>query len=91
MITCSQLLKDRIIRSSSIPPCNPFLLPTGGRPEKYKNWDEDRLRQACKEVQQGQSYRRVAEMYAVPKSMLFDRTSGRVPFGAKSGPSPYLS
>ena len=42
-------------------------------------------------MQEGQSVRCAAEFYHVPRSTLFDRVSGRVVFGAKSGPSKYLS
>ena len=64
---------------------------TLGRPKTYKSWNEDKLRQACMEVQHGHSVRQAAEtyMYGVPKSTLQDRVSGRVPFGAKSGPPSY--
>ena len=37
------------------------------------------------------SVRRAADAYHVPKSTLQDRLSGRVGFGAKSGPQKYLS
>ena len=40
---------------------------------------------------QRMSGRRTADAYHVPKSTLQDRLSGRVGFGAKSGPQKYLS
>jgi len=43
------------------------------------------------EVQHSQSVMWAAETYGVPKSTLQDRVSGRVPFGAKSGPPSYLT
>ena len=58
---------------------------------KYRNWDEARLMNAMTAVEQGVSLRRAAEMYRVPKSTLYDHVSGKVAFGARSGPDPYLS
>lgn len=62
-----------------------------GRPTKYKDWAEDQLQRAISEVQSGKSVRCAAELYNVPKSTLQDRVSGRVAFGARSGPESYLS
>lgn len=42
-------------------------------------------------VDDGMSVRRAAECYKVPKSTLHDRVSGKVAFGARSGPASYLS
>lgn len=42
-------------------------------------------------MQEGQLVRCEAELYHVPRSTLFDRVSGRVVFGVKSGLSKYLS
>ena len=39
----------------------------------------------------GYSVRRAAEEYQVPRSTLHDRVSGKVQFGAKSGPTRYLN
>ena len=39
----------------------------------------------------GYSVRRAAEEYQVPCSTLHDRVSGKVQFGAKSGPTRYLN
>ena len=42
-------------------------------------------------VEKGLSLGHAAEMYSVPKSTLYDHVSGKVEFGARSGPDPYLS
>lgn len=42
-------------------------------------------------VELGVSLRRASEMYCIPKSTLYDHFSGKVAFGAHSGPDPYLS
>jgi len=42
-------------------------------------------------VEKGESVRRAAEMFNVPKSTLHDHVTGKVMFGARSGPDPYLS
>ena len=39
----------------------------------------------------GESVRKAAEKYGVPKSTLQDRLSSRTAFGARSGPPRYLS
>ena len=39
----------------------------------------------------GYSVRRAAEEYQVPRSTLYDRVSGKVQFGAKSGSTRYLN
>ena len=46
---------------------------------------------ACKAVSDGWSIRKTADEFDVPKSTLYDRISGRIAFGAKSGPPAYLS
>lgn len=83
-------LKDRIARSTSIPP-SANLIPDQGRPSNYKNWDESTLHCAYQAVIDGLTVRRAAELYSVPKSTLQDRVSGRVLFGATSGPPKYLT
>lgn len=42
-------------------------------------------------VNKGLPLRQAAEMYRVPKSTLHDHVSGKVAYGAKPGPDPYLS
>ena len=37
------------------------------------------------------SYRRISEMYNIPCATLHDHVSGKVRFGARSGPVPYLN
>lgn len=46
---------------------------------------------ALKAVEKRESVHRAAELYSVPKSTLYDRMSGRVTEGAKSGPLPSLT
>ena len=46
---------------------------------------------AYEAVKGGQSVRRTAEQYNIPKSTLADRVSGRVKFGSHSGPERYLT
>jgi len=41
--------------------------------------------------EKGESVRRTAEMCNAPKSTLHDHVTGKVMFGARSGPDPYLS
>ena len=54
-------------------------------------WSEEDLKLAAEAVRNGQTIRRAAQEFSVPKSTLYDRVSGRVEFGAKSGPPRYLS
>lgn len=42
-------------------------------------------------MKHGWTIRKAAEDFGVPRSTLYDRTSGRVDFGARSGPSRYLN
>ena len=46
---------------------------------------------AAKAVSDGWTIRRAAEEFGVPKSTLYDRISGRIAFGAKSGPPRHLT
>jgi len=64
------------------------------RPSKYKHWSEERLQLAhdAWHKEGGKvSIRQVAAEYDVPKSTLSDRISGKVQFGAHSGPARYLT
>ena len=79
-------LKDQILRPPGQSAPSHVLASASGQPVQYKNWTEGRLYQAYQAVQEGQSVRRAAELYHVPRSTLFDRVSGRVAFGTKSGP-----
>lgn len=57
----------------------------------YRKWDEVNMMNAMLAIERGNSLRQAAEMYQVPKSTLFDHVSGKVAFGARSGPDPYLT
>lgn len=57
----------------------------------FKQWSEEDLKLACKAVSDGWTIRRAAEEFQVPKSTLYDRVSGKIAFGAKSGPPAYLN
>ena len=60
------------------------------RSKKYRKWNEESMTGAIKAVAEGKlGVDRAADQYAVPRSTLKDRLSGR--HGNKSGPEPYLS
>ena len=62
------------------------------RPVSYKYWDPLDMEQAMAAVEQtGTSIREAAKMFSVPPSTLYDRVSGKVSHGKKSGPIPYLT
>ena len=84
-------IQERTFTSTAKPPL--FVPFTGqSRPSQYKCWNEDQLHKAYEAViNDGFSVRRAAEEYNIPKSTLHDRISGRVMFGAHSGPAKYLS
>ena len=83
-------LKERILRSKSQSPSY-VSLHTQNRPH-YKSWSIDHLQQAYDAVtKRGLSVRRAAEVYRVSRSTLHDRISGKVQFGARSGPPAYLT
>ena len=53
---------------------------------------EDKLVRAAAAVNEGTyTYREASIKYSVPKSTLWDRVSGKVAFGAVSGPERYLN
>ena len=63
-----------------------------GRPESYRRWSIETLQRACLEVQEGtMSIRRASEEYNIPRSTIHDYVTGKVTFGAKSGPPAYLT
>ena len=85
------LLKERIFRVSNKSP-SPYACGVGGRQSKYKDWRDSQLDRACDAVvKQSLSIRRAAEQFAVPRSTVHDRVSGRVSCGSRSGPPKYLS
>ena len=59
---------------------------------KCKLWNEESMRKAYEAVtMRGESVRRAATHYDVPKSTLHDRVEGKVSLGARSGPQRYLT
>ena len=93
-ITFFQMLNDRILvakRTFNKPVTVKPVVPSS-RPLKYKSWSESNLHSAyLAHVEEGLSVRRAADAFGVPKSTLQDCVSGRVCFGAKSGPPKFLS
>ena len=66
--------------------CPAIIIPIGPHV-----WSESAMNVALKAViEDGQSVRRAAEDFGVPKSTLGDRVSGHALPGAVSGPSRYL-
>lgn len=65
--------------------------PTVSRPSVYKKWDDAAMVGALAAVNRGESVRRAALKFGIPKSTLEDRVSGKVVHGVKSGPHSYLS
>ena len=63
------------------------LLIPSSRPSTYTKWNDAHVQAACDGVQ---SIRRAAMTYNIPKSMLYDRITGRVT-GNKPGLPPSLS
>ena len=65
---------------------------TSGSRGSYKEWNEDNMIKVVDGVlNKGLSIRCAAELYAIPKSTLSDRISGRVVMGSVSGPAKYLT
>ena len=86
------MLKDRVLKTTSSISLPVPLAPLPNRPDKYKCWVDGRMEKAMAAVKdQGFSVRRAAEEYAIPKSTLHDRVSGRVLAGVCSGPPKYLT
>ena len=81
-------LTNRIIKSRS----KPIVETTShGFRGSYRAWDEVSMENAVKEVEMGESIRRAAEMYGIPRSTLHNRVTGKTGFDAKPGPDPYLN
>ena len=57
----------------------------------YRFWDTISMQKAVKAVEEGMPLRQAAEIFFVPKSSLHDRVTGKIDFGAYSGPRTYLS
>ena len=57
----------------------------------FRQWDTVSMEKAVAAVEKGESIRRAAEMFQVPRSTLHDRVSGRVKMDSKPGKTPYLS
>ena len=88
----SCLFRDRTFRSATISPPRSFPLTTiPSRPPVYKEYCEEQICRTYKAVQEGASVRHAAEQYGIPRSTLSDRITGKVKFGAHSGPERYLS
>ena len=76
MSVCSIPLKDRIHRSQNHYKHPLLTSDTLGRPQSYKNYDEEKLSKAYEAVINGMSMRRAAEEHGIPRSTLHDRASG---------------
>ena len=89
----SCLLCDLTFRSATISPLRSLPLTTIPlRPPVYKEYYEDQICRAYEADQEGASVRHAAEhTYGIPRSTLSDRITGKVKFGAHSGPEQYLS
>ena len=80
-------LHRRIVRSHLSRSPTPPSVTRGG----YHNYKLVQLEKAIAAVEQGQPYRRAADMYGVPCSTLHDHCNGKSDVHCKSGPKPYLS
>lgn len=58
---------------------------------KRKLWTEENMLAAIEAVKDGESVRKAAMDFNVPKSTLGDRVSGRTEHGKKSGPEQILA
>lgn len=82
-------LKDRVYRSRIAGSSVPLTSSTTGT---HRLWSQEQMNGAVRAVlHEGMSIRRAAEQYAVPKSSLGDRTTGKVLVDATCGPATYLS
>ena len=55
------------------------------------NWEETSMASALKEVSNGMSIRKAAEMFGVPKSTLSDRVTGKVKPDSTWGKNSHLT
>ena len=86
MLHAHKLLTKRILQD-----CNSESLEvTSDFRGTYKSWTDPGLSKALAAIDEGFSIRKVAEMYGIPKSTLHDHVSGKVAYGSKCGPDPYL-
>lgn len=84
-------IKDRIIKSRLQTVSERTISASVGRPQKYKEWTDERMAKALHAVKEKRMpIREAALRFDVPKSTLGDRVSGRVQHGAVSGPPKYL-
>lgn len=81
-------LLSRVVREKS---AEPPVTYCGGPRGNYRMWDNVSLMNAMAAVEKGTSVRKAAEMYRVPRSTLHDHVTGKIAYGAKSGPHPYLN
>lgn len=82
-------LLNRVVREKSVSSsCHSGEYHSGG---PYRAWDGTSLMNAMAAVENGTSIRRAAEIYNIPKSTLHDHVTGKIYFGARSGPNPYLT
>ena len=82
-------LKERIINSAceKYSSCIPLERPTN----KYKRYDCDKLQGALHAIASKElSVRHAATIYGIPKSTLWDHSSGHI-MGSRSGPPGYLT
>lgn len=66
-------------------------IDTSGRPCHYRQWDSISMQKAMMEVDKGQTIRKAAEMFGVPRSSLHDCVAGRIQHGSQAGRLPYLT
>ena len=84
-------LAERIVRAKSKPLSIPITKSIPIRGPYRHNWNDECMSNAMYACEKGESVRRAAAMYGVPKSTLHDHVSGKILVGAKSGRDPYLT
>ena len=83
----SQGKKSFLVRKRSHSAPASVLRPTGSRSAKRKQWSEENMAAALRNVEQGSSVTRASRNFAVTRTTLHDRVSGRVVHGVKPAPS----